>query len=64
MPNTHGCVDIKRKNVRRQRLSIGHLSGAFIVLAFGCVLSVLVFLLETMTFSIKKRYNRAIGSLK
>jgi ionotropic glutamate receptor len=51
-PNTKPCYKDKRndnknnKQQRQQRLSLANLMGAFAVLAFGCLFSLLVFLAE------------------
>jgi ionotropic glutamate receptor len=53
-PNTKPCYEDKRndnknkhqRQQRQQRLSLANLMGAFAVLAFGCLFSLLVFLAE------------------
>jgi hypothetical protein len=56
-PNTKPChSEIKKNNknkTARKRLSLANLMGAFALLAFGCLFSLLVFLSE-MTISYLK----------
>lgn len=63
--NPQRCLDEVKKswNVQnRTRLTLGNLTGAFVVLIVGCLASLLVFILENIMFLMcKKPYKSAVN---
>ena len=47
VPTPSNCMEIN-KRVKKPKLSIKHLSGAFVILSIGCFLSTVVFVLENI----------------
>ena len=54
IPNSDKCTKIYNRDKTPQRLTLSHISGAFILLGVGCVMSLLGFLVEHIRFYFSK----------
>lgn len=55
------CLEFNRREKKNKRLSIGHLSSAFLILGIGCGLSFATFLLEIITSYIRAKRFTKVG---
>ena len=53
VPSPSKCMELKQRDKKPPRLSIGHLSSAFVILLAGYALSILVFLIEKIAHLFK-----------